>query len=60
MEENMRSVHILDAVRTWAGQAAFDDITAAIFDPETLVNVQKIMFKEIKRRMAMEKKKTGK
>jgi len=53
----MRSVHILDAVRTWAGQATFEDITAAIFDPETLVNVQKIMFKEIKRRMVMEKKK---
>jgi hypothetical protein len=45
--------NIQDAVRMWADKAVLEDITAALFDPLTVASIQKIMWKEIKRRMIM-------
>lgn len=47
----MQADNIQDAVRMWADKAVLEDIMDAVFDPSTLDGIQKIMWKEIKRRM---------
>ena len=49
----MQADNIQDAVRMWADKAVLEDITAALFDPLTLDGIQRIMWKEIKRRMVI-------
>ena len=52
----MQTDNIQDAVRMWVDKAVLQDIMDAVFDPSTLDNIQKIMWKEIKRRMVMQGK----